>query len=385
MNNFRFHVRTDVRFGKDQIQSLPEILSPLGKRILVVYGGGSIRKNGLYNQIMTLLKDFDVFEIGGVEPNPKIDLVREAAILCKKEHIEVVLAVGGGSVIDSSKVIAAAACYDGDAWDLVTDASKIQEVLPVAVVLTLAATGSEMNKNAVISNPARNEKLGTGSHEFIPRAAICDPTLLYTLPAKQTAAGTADIMSHVFEQYFRKDTGAFLSDCFAESILKTCIRYCPIALADPKDYDARANLMWASTQALNGLVSCGKGGAWTCHPIEHELSAYYDITHGVGLAIVTPRWMRYILNDDTVGQFCRYATNVWDISEPDPYKCANMGIDATENFFRQCGIPMTLTEIGIDDSKIDIMAEAAIRNNNLDAAYVALNKEDVAKILRMCL
>lgn len=385
MNNFRFHVRTDVRFGKDQINCLPEVIAPLGKKVLMLYGGGSIKKNGLYDKIKELLKDVEVAELGGVEPNPKIELIREAAALCKSRGVEVVLAVGGGSVIDSAKVIAAAANYDGDPWDLVVNPRNIKNVLPIVAVLTLAATGSEMNKNAVISNMAINEKLGTSSHEFIPRAAICDPTYLYSLPAKQTAAGTADIMSHVFEQYFRKDTGAFLTDSFAESILKTCIKYCPIALENPTDYEARANLMWASTTALNGLVSCGKGGAWTCHPIEHELSAFYDITHGVGLAIVTPRWMRYILNDDTVAQLARYAKNVWGIQESDPYKCANAGIDATENFFKSCGIPMTLTEIGIDDTKIDTMAAACIKNNDLSSAFVALDKEDIAKILRSCL
>lgn len=385
MNNFRFHVRTDVRFGRDQIQALPEIINSLGKKVLLVYGGGSIKKNGLYDKIGALLSDFEVFEIGGVEPNPKIELIREAADICKKNNIEVVLAVGGGSVIDSSKVIAAAANYDGDAWDLVTTPSKITKVLPVVVVLTLAATGSEMNKNAVISNMSINSKKGTSSLEFIPMAAICDPTYLFSLPARQTAAGTADIMSHVFEQYFRKDTGAFLSDSFAESILKTCIKYCPIALEQPDNYEARANLMWASTTALNSLISCGKGGAWTCHPIEHELSAFYDITHGEGLAIVTPRWMRYILNDGNVEKFCTYARNVWNITEADPYKCANMGIDATEEFFKNCGIPMTLTEVGIDDSKIDEMAAACVANNNLDSAFVPLDRDDIAKILRMSL
>ncbi len=385
MNNFRFHVRTDVRFGKDQIESLPELLAPLGKKVLMVYGGGSIKKNGLYDRSTGLLSRFELVEIGGVEPNPKIELVRTAAELCKAEKVDVVLAVGGGSVIDSSKVIAAGANYDGDPWDLVVDGRRIKKVLPIVAVLTLAATGSEMNKNAVISNMAINEKLGTASSEFIPMAAICDPTYLYSLPAKQTAAGTADIMSHVFEQYFRKNTGAFLSDSFAESILKTCIKYCPIALKEPDNYEARANLMWASTTALNSLISCGKGGAWTCHPIEHELSAFYDITHGVGLAIVTPRWMRYILKDETVESFATYARNVWGITESDPYKAANAGIDATENFFKECGIPMTLTEIGIDDSKIDTMAAACVKNNNLSSAFVALDKDDIAKILRNCL
>ena len=189
-------------------------------------------------------------------------------------------------------------------------------------------------------------------------------------------------MSHVFEQYFQKETRAYISDRFAESLLKACIKYCPIALREPDNYEARANLMWASTQALNGLLSSGKGGAWTCHAIEHELSAYYDVTHGEGLAIVTPRWMRYILNDETVEKFAEYGRNVWDIGEKDAYKCATMAIDATEQFFKDCGIPMTLREIGIDESKLDLMAEDTIKYNNLAQAYVALDKEDVAQILR---
>ncbi|MBO5336852.1 MAG: iron-containing alcohol dehydrogenase [Lachnospiraceae bacterium] len=385
MNNFRYHAYTDIRFGKGQVNCLPELVAPHGKKVLMVYGGGSIRKNGLYDKVKELLADFEVFELGGVEPNPKITSVREGAAICKKEKIDVVLAVGGGSTIDAAKVMAAAAYYEGEPWDLVVDSSKIGKVLPIVTILTLAATGSEMNKNAVISNMETNEKLGTSSHYFKPQASICDPEYLYSLPAMQTAAGTADIMSHIFEQYFQKDSGAFISDRFAESLLQACIKYCPIALKEPDNYEARANLMWASTQALNSLISCGKGGAWTCHPIEHELSAYYDITHGVGLAIVTPRWMRYILKDETVEKFAEYGRNVWSITEEDAYKCANMAIDATEQFFKDCGIPMTLREIGIDESKIDIMAEDTIKYNAMDKAYVALDKEDVANILRACL
>ena len=385
MNNFRYHAYTDIRFGKGQVECLAEVIAPYGKNVLMVYGGGSIRKNGLYDKVKELLADFNVFELGGVEPNPKITSIRDGVVICKKESIDVVLAVGGGSTIDAAKVMAGGAFYDGDPWDLVVDSRKIGKVLPIVTVLTLAATGSEMNKNAVISNMETNEKLGTSSHDFIPQASICDPQYLYSLPAKQTAAGTADIMSHIFEQYFQKETRSFISDRFAESLLKACIKYCPIALKEPDNYEARANLMWASTQALNSLLSCGKGGGWTCHPIEHELSAYYDVTHGEGLAIITPRWMRYILNDNTVAKFCEYGRNVWNIVEEDPYKCANMAIDATEQFFRDCGIPMTLGEIGIDESKIDLMAEDTIKYNNMDGAYVALNKEDIAKILRECL
>lgn len=385
MNHFRFHAYTDIRFGKGEVKCLEELLACYGRRVLMVYGGGSIKKNGLYDKIKQLLENFEVFELGGIEPNPKISSVREGVAICKKEGIEVVLAVGGGSTIDAAKVIAGGACYGGDPWELVLDNSKIGRVLPIVTVLTLAATGSEMNKNAVISNEETQEKLGTSSHYFKPRASICDPEYLYSLPAKQTAAGTADIMSHIFEQYFQKDTGAYISDRFAEALLKTCIKYCPIALEKPDDYEARANLMWASTQALNGLLSCGKGGAWTCHSIEHEMSAYYDVTHGEGLAIITPRWMRYVLNDNTVGKFAEYGRNVWNIEEKDEYKCAGRAIDATEQFFRDCGIPMTLGEIGIDASGIERLAESAIEHSNLGQAYVPLAKEDVVAILRDCL
>lgn len=269
---------------------------------------------------------------------------------------------------------------------MVADPDKIGKVLPILTVLTICATGSEMNKNAVISNMETNEKLGTGSHDMIPRVSFCDPTYLYTLPAKQTAAGTADIMSHVFEQYFQDDAGAYLTDSISESLLKTCIKYCPAALKEPENYEARANLCWASTLALNGLPAAGKGGAWTCHPIEHELSAYYDITHGVGLAIVTPQWMRYILSDKTVDKFCQYAENVWKIEKTeDKFKMAEEAISRTEQFFKECGIPMTLTELGIDRTYFDKMAEKAVRFGGLSNAYVSLKEEDVKKILEMCL
>ncbi len=386
MDNFRFHVRTDIRFGKGQIESLAQILKPFGTKVLLVYGGGSIKKNGLYDKITDLLQSFDITELSGVEPNPKITSVREGARLCKEKQIQVVLAVGGGSTIDAAKVIAGGAFYDGDPWDLVTMPDKIGRVLPIVTVLTLAATGSEMNGNAVITNPETNEKLGTNSHDFIPVASICDPTYLFTLPVKQTTAGTADIMSHIFEQYFQKEPSTFIQDRFAEGLLKTCIKYCPIALKEPENYDARANLMWASTMALNGLTGCGKAGAWTVHPIEHELSAYYDITHGVGLAIITPQWMRYILNEETVDKFCEYAVNVWGIPEEiERFALANAGIDATEKFFKDCKIPMTLKELSIDDSKFEQMAEKAVRFGGLQEAYVPLEKEDVMKILKMCL
>lgn len=386
MENFRFNAYTNILFGKGEIAKLPELLAKYGKNVLLTYGGGSIKKIGVYDEIIRLLKDFNVYELRGIEPNPKIKSVRDGVEICKEKNIDVILAVGGGSTIDCSKVIAAGRFYDNDPWDLVRDRSLIGKVMPIVAVLTMAATGSEMNKNAVISNPETDEKLGTSSMNMIPQAAICDPTYLYSLPPIQTSAGTADIMSHVLENYFKADEGTFIQDRFAEGILKACIKYCPIALEKPDDYEARANLMWASTMALNGLIGAGKGGSWSCHPIEHELSAYYDITHGVGLAIVTPRWMRYILSDKTVDKFVQYAVNVWNIeNKGDKFDIANKAIDKTEEFFKKIKIPMTLTEINIDSSKFEIMAEKAVKFGHLDNAYVKLNKEDVVNILKACL
>ena len=386
VDNFIFNAYTKIYFGKQMIKNLPEAIKPYGKNVLLVYGGGSIKRNGIYEEVNRLLSDCNIIELSGVDPNPRIESVREGVKLCKEHNIDVILAAGGGSVLDCAKVIGAGAYYDGDAWDLVVNPSLITKVLPIVTILTLAATGSEMNGNAVISNMSINEKLGTASMDMIPQASILDPEYLYTLPAIQTAAGTADIMSHIFENYFKKEEDTFIQNKLAEGLLETCIKYCPIALKDPKNYEARANLMWASTLALNGLVGAGKPGSWTCHPIEHELSAFYDITHGVGLAIVTPRWMRHILSEATVDKFVSYAKNVWHIPEmEDKFAYANAGIDATENFFRSCGIPMQLSELGINEEHFEIMAEKSVRIGEFQYAYVPLNKDDVISILKACL
>ena len=386
MENFNFKAYTEILFGKGQIYKLPEVMNRYGKNVLLAYGGGSIKKNGIYDNVKKLLNDYNIIELDKIEPNPKIETVRRGVNLCKENNIDVILAVGGGSTIDCAKVVAAGAFYDKDPWDLVTNPEKIDKVLPIVTILTLAATGSEMNGNAVISKMDTNEKLGTSSVNMKPQVSILDPEYLYTLPSIQTAAGTADIMSHVFESYFKKTEGAFVQDKFSEGLLETCIKYCPIALKDPTNYEARANLMWASSMALNGLCGSGKPGAWTCHPIEHELSAFYDITHGVGLAIVTPRWMRYILSENTVDKFVDYAINVWKLeNKDDKFALANEAIDLTEKFFKDCGIPMTLTEVNIDETHFDEMAKGAVEHGDLAYAYVPLNEVDVKKILEMCL
>ena len=386
MNNFRFYAPTDIRFGKGQADCLPEELGKYGKRILMVYGGGSIKRSGLYDKLRKLLKNFEIFELPGIEPNPKITSVRKGAEICKKEQIDVILAVGGGSCIDASKNIACGAFYEGDPWDLVLDRTKITEALPLAVVLTICATGSEMNNGAVISNEETNEKLEMGADVLYPKLSICDPTYLYTLPSAQTAAGTADIMSHVLEQYFQPCDTAWLTDRLSEEVLKTCIRYCPAALKEPENYEARANLMWASTLGLNHILTAGKGGAWSCHPMEHQLSAFYDITHGVGLAILTPAWMRYVLCDRTVDRFALYARQVWGVELEDRYQAAEEGIRRTENFFREIGFPSALTQVGSGREHFQEMAEKAVEVSGIATrSYYHLDAEDIVKIFESCL
>lgn len=385
MNDFTYRIPTEIRFGKNSISCLAEKLAVYGQNVLLVYGGGSIRKSGLYEKVCNLLDGFRIYELSGISPNPKISSVRDGVSICREHEIDVILAVGGGSCIDAAKNIACGVYYKGDPWDLVADGSKITKALPIAVVLTVSATGSEMNNNAIISNEETQEKLGIANDAVYPALSICDPQYLYTLPASQTAAGTADIISHVIEQYFQPYDGAFITDRMCESVLKTCIHYCPIALKRSDDYEARSNLMWASTLGLNHLLTLGKGGAWSCHPMEHELSAFYDITHGVGLAILTPAWMRYILCDITVKRMAMFAENVWGIHTADPYTQAREGIDRLQQFFTQCGLPSTLREVGIGSEYFGKMAEEAVRTSGIaNRAYIPLQTEDIVKIYESC-
>lgn len=305
--------------------------------------------------------------------------------VCHKS-VDVILAVGGGSIIDCAKAIAAAAFYDGDAWELITAPDRIQKALPVCVVLTLAATGSEINAGSVISNPATKQKVGFMHGALLPKHAILDPQCTFTVPARQTAAGAADIVSHILEQYFTSHS-TFLSDYLCESVLKTVIHFAPIAIQQPENYEARSQLMWAGSLADNGITSLGNAfSAWSCHGIEHELSGTYDIIHGEGLAILTPRWMRYILNDQTVHRFAEYAVNMWGIDpSPDAYETARQGIAATEAFFKNLGIPMTLSELNIDSRDFAAMAEHAVTAEGLAYAYVPLTNDDVVNILQSCL
>lgn len=381
MKNFAFDMPTKIYFGKGQISHLAE-LKESGDKVLMVYGGGSIKRTGIYDAAITILKQqgIQVYELAGVEPNPKIQLVRKGVALCKQEKIDMVLAIGGGSAIDCAKLVAAGSRYDGDPWDLMIDSSKIKKALSVYCILTLAATGSEMDNSCVISDATINAKMDISNDHILPAMSILDPEYTFTVPKKQTAAGAVDIMSHVFESYFIHEKGATVQEHMAEAILKTVIQYAPIALEHPEDYDARANLMWCSTLALNNIIIYGGGDvAWCVHPIEHEVSAYYDITHGVGLAILTPVWMRYVLSEETAPKFAAYGRNVWNLSyEEDDMVVAEQAIEKTEQFFTSLGMPKRLSELGIDDQHFREMAQSAVRF--VEGCYVPLTEDDIYAI-----
>lgn len=389
MQNFIYDIPTRVYFGKDQIKgNLAKELSRFGKKVLITYGGGSIKKIGLYDKIMRELEGsgLEVFELNGIEPNPKITSVRAGAELCKKEKIDVILAVGGGSVIDCSKFIAAGTFYDGDPWDIVLGKVDVQKCVPIVTILTLSATGSEMDNIGVISNMETQDKLAFGCYPMVPKVSFLDPQNTFTVSKFQTASGSADILSHIFEVYFTLDDNMFMLDSFMEGLIKTVIKYAPIALNEPGNYEARANLMWASSWAINGFIKRGKTSSWPCHAIEHELSAIYDITHGLGLAIVTPRWMKYCLDENTVDRYYSLGVNVFGIdANLDKMQVAKLTIKKVEEFlFETLGLQDTLTKIGIGEENIAIMAKKACGGATLDG-FKSIDTNDIIKILKDCL
>lgn len=389
MNNFLFYTPTKILFGKGQIENLAKEIKPIAKKVLLAYGGGSVKKIGLYDKTVSLLNEngIEFKELSGIEPNPKIESVREGVKLCRENGLEAIIAIGGGSVIDCSKAISAAVGYDGEPWDLLLDSSLIKNAIPIFTVLTLSATGTEMNGNAVISNMETNDKKALKSPLVKPVCSVLDPEYTYTVSPWQTASGTADIMSHIFEVYFSNADGAKATDGISEALLKVCIECGERAFNNPDDYEARANLMWASSLAINGLTAAGKAGEpWSCHAMEHQLSAYYDITHGAGLATVTPSWFRFILSDKTVDKFVSYGVNVWGIdSSLDKFEIANKAIEKTEDFFFNIiKLPRTLKEYGIDGTHLEEMAKKA-EKEYLNKAVVPLTSVDVLKIYKDCL
>ncbi len=374
---------TRLVFGENAIEKLPAVMGAIGKRVLLAYGGGSIKKIGLYDRVKELLKDFEITELSGIQPNPKYDpSVLDGVRLCKENDIEVILAVGGGSVLDCTKAIAAGAKYDGDPWDLISYKVKAQAALPIVDILTLAATGSEYDCGGVISRTETNDKIGYMDPLLFPVCSFLDPRHTFSVSKKQTAAGCADAMNHIIEQYFCEDS-TLLNDGFCEAGLKSLMANAKSCLANPEDYRARAEMMFACTLGCNGIYSLGNSpSGWPCHGIEHALSAYYDITHGEGLAIITPRWMEHILSERTLERFVKYGINVFDIDTTlTGMEIAHKAIEMTYAFFEEIGIPMHLREVGIGEERIDEMAHHIAVNEGLENAYVPLSEQDIKEIL----
>jgi len=385
MVNFDYQTPTRLVFGKDVVrEKLVDAVRPLGKKVLLAYGGGSIKRIGLYDLVKELLSDFEIVELSGIEPNPKYDpSVLEGVRLCKEHGVEVILAVGGGSVLDCSKAIAAGALYDGDPWDLISYKVKAKAALPIVDIMTLAATGSEYDAGGVISRTETNDKIGYMDDLLYPVCSFLDPTYTFTVPAKHTAAGVADAINHVMEQYFCASPND-VADGYCETLIKVLMKYAPIAIKEPDNYEARAEIMYACTFGCNGILAMGTGGSgWPMHAIEHALSAYYDITHGEGLAIITPRWMRHILSDRTMERFVKFGKNIYGISASLPDRdIAEHTIDLTYDFFKSLGMPMTLGEVGIDGSRVAEMAKHIADNEGLDRApFVPLTEKDIAEII----
>lgn len=388
MNNFIYDVPTKVYFGENQLGHLGEEISRYGKRVLLTYGGGSIKKTGLYDAVVAEIRKagLTLFELSGIEPNPRIESVRKGAQICKDEKIDVLLAVGGGSTLDATKFMAAGACVDFDPWDFFSKWAPIEKALPVLTVLTLSATGSEMDSGGVVSNPETQDKIGRMDPMLLPKVSFLDPTATYTVNPYQTACGAADMMSHILEIYFNMEPDLYMLDCFMEGMMKTIIKYTPVAMKQPENYEARANLMWTSSWAINGFANGGKRQAWSCHPMEHELSAIYDITHGLGLAILTPRWMEYCLDETTVSRYCQFGVNVFGIDPAlEPMAVAKKSIEMLSDFFfNTLGLKSTFTEVGIEEKNFPVMARKACGGGILPG-FKPLNQGDIEKIFTMCL
>ncbi|MCM3237742.1 iron-containing alcohol dehydrogenase [Heyndrickxia oleronia] len=387
MDNFTYWNPTKLIFGKDQLEQLKTEVPQYGKNILLVYGGGSIKRSGLYEQVINILKSLNanIHELSGVEPNPRISTVRKGIDICKKEQIDFILAVGGGSVIDCTKAIAAGAKYDGDAWDLVTKKAFATDALPFGTVLTLAATGSEMNSGSVITNWETNEKYGWGSPFTFPKFSILDPVNTYTVPKDQTVYGMVDMMSHVFEHYFHLTENTLMQDRMCESLLLTVMETAPKLINDLENYEYRSTILYNGTMALNGMLSMGFRGDWATHNIEHAVSAVYDIPHGGGLAILFPNWMKHNLKVKP-SRFKQLAVRVFGV-DPEGKTDEEIGLEGIEKlreFWNSIGAPSRLADYGIDDSKLDIMADKAMANGEF-GNFKKLNRDDVLEIYRLSL
>ena len=388
MVNFDYQTPTRLIFGRGVVQEkLHDVMEKFGKRVLITWGGGSIKRSGLYDQVRDILKDKEIYELPGIEPNPKYDpSVLEGVRICKEKNIDVILSVGGGSVLDCTKAIAGAACSDADPWDVITMKVPTLKAIPIVDIITLAATGSEYDRGGVLSRTDTNDKLAYFSDLVFPAVSFIDPTYTFTLPVRQTLAGVSDCINHIMEQYFCGEH-IMMNDAFMEGAIKSLMKNVRIVLEDPENYEARAEIFYATTLGCNGIYSLGNSeSGWPMHAIEHALSGHYDINHGEGLAIVTPRWMKHILSEKTIERFVSFGTGVFGIDPALPeMEIAEKAIKAIHDFYLEIGIPMTLGEVGIDGSRIDEMAHHIAVNEGLENAWAPLYEEDIAAILRDCL
>lgn len=386
MNNFVFFPATKYVFGRGVENKVANELKAFGmKKPLIVYGKGSVVRSGLLSRVKKSLEEAGVAyaELGGVQPNPVDEKVYEGIELAKKEGIDSVLAVGGGSSIDTAKAIAAAIPYEGDFWDFYCGKAKVEKALPVGVVLTIPAAGSEGSGNTVITKLEGLHKLGMGSDLLRPKFALMNPELTFTLPPYQTAAGITDMLAHIMERYFTNTENVEITDRVAEGVMKAIINEAPKVINDPDDYDARANIMWSGTLAHNGVCSCGREEDWATHALEHEVSAVYGVTHGAGLAVMFPAWMSYAMKSNPK-KLAQYARRVFDIEEKDDTKAAALGIEALKKFLSSIGMPVNMKELGIEEPDCKLLAEKVVENKgSLFGNYIKIDRETAEEIYRI--
>ncbi len=391
MQDFIYYAPTEVAFGKNAEAQVAELVTKHGgHKVLVHYGGKSAKASGLLDEICGYLKDggIDFVELGGVVPNPRLGLVHEGIRIVKEQGIDFILAVGGGSVIDSAKAIAFGALYDGEVWDLYDYKVTPTACLPVASVLTIPAAGSEMSESSVITNEDGNIKRGYSNDLCRPKFAIMNPERTFTLPPYQTAAGVTDMMMHTMERFFSHDNDMTLTDNLAITLLRTMKDCVHAVLKDPNDYRNRAQIMWGGSLAHNGLTGCGLTGDWATHQIEHELSALFDVTHGAGLAVVWPSWARYVMKEN-IARFVQFAVEVWDVPNDytNPEATALRGIEEIEKFYHSIGMPITIEELigrkATDDEIKEMARKCTINHTITHGRFKVLKAEDIEEIYRM--
>lgn len=387
MENFTFCTPTRYLFGRGVESQIGALTAGMGcRRVLIVYGKGSVVRSGLLDRVKELLRKSAVEfeELGGVQPNPVDTLVREGIAKVAATGCDGLLAVGGGSVIDTAKAIAAGACYDGDVWDFFCGKAVVEKALPIGVVLTIPAAGSEGSGNSVITRDSDKRKISIRTDYWLrPKFAVMNPELTFTLPPEQTAAGVADMMAHIMERYFTPTEGVETTDRVGEGVLKAIITEAPQVIADPENYDARANIMWAGTLAHNGVCGCGRREDWASHGLEHELSALYGVTHGAGLAVIFPAWMEYV-SSRRPAKIAQFARRVFDVEEDNDLRAALEGVSRLRAFFRSLGLPVTLAELGIPAPDYDTLVRRFHENKGTPAGtYLPLYPEDTRAIYEL--